>query len=84
MLSEIIIPNMGANIEDGKIVEWYVKEGEPVTLGTPLFTLETTKGTFDIEAETDGIVLKILHSDGQYPSLTVVGYIGDAGDALPA
>jgi pyruvate dehydrogenase E2 component (dihydrolipoamide acetyltransferase) len=83
MITEIIIPNMGANIEEGEIIEWYVKEGNMVDLGDPIFCLETTKGTFDIEAEQDGMLLKILYPDGFHRSLTVVGYIGDEGDEVP-
>ena len=83
MVSEIIIPNFGANIENGEIIEWYVNEGDTVYLGDPLFVFETTKGTFDVEAEQDGMLLKVLYSDGFHKNLTVVGYIGDEGDDIP-
>jgi pyruvate/2-oxoglutarate dehydrogenase complex dihydrolipoamide acyltransferase (E2) component len=83
MISEIIIPNMGANIEEGTIIEWYVEEDDMVYLGDALFCYETTKGTFDIEAEQDGIILKILHPDGVHKPLSVVGYIGEEGDEMP-
>jgi pyruvate/2-oxoglutarate dehydrogenase complex dihydrolipoamide acyltransferase (E2) component len=82
MVSEVIIPNLGANIENGEIVEWHAKEGDMVYLGDPLFVLETTKGTFDIEAEQDGILLKILSPNGVHKPLTIVGYIGDEGDEI--
>ncbi len=83
MVSEVIIPNVEANIEDGEILEWYVNEGEMVYLGDPLFCFETTKGTFDVEAEQDGMLLKIIFPDGFHKNLTVVGYIGDEGAEIP-
>ena len=83
MVSEIIIPNFGANIVEAEILEWYVNERDLVNLGDPLFSCETTKGVFDVEAEQDGMLLKILSPDGFYKNLTVVGYIGDEGDKIP-
>ena len=82
MVSEIIIPNFGANVEEGEILEWFVNEGDMVNLGDPLFSCETTKGVFDVEAEQDGILLKIIYQDGFHENLTVVGYIGDDGDNI--
>ncbi len=83
MINEIIIPNIGANVEEGTILEWYVEEDDMVYLGDALFCYETTKGSFDIESEREGVILKILHQEGVYKPLTVVGYIGDEDDELP-
>ena len=75
MKVDIVIPQMGANITEGKIVRWFKKPGDKVQDLDPLYELETSKASFEIEAETAGTLLEIVHESGTFPPLTVVGYI---------
>ena len=56
MAEIIIMPKLGFNMNEGKLVEWYKKEGDAVAKGEPLFSVETDKTNMDIEATGDGVV----------------------------
>ncbi|MEI3519429.1 MAG: lipoyl domain-containing protein [Clostridia bacterium] len=43
-------------MNEGKLVQWYKSEGEEITKGEPLFSVETDKTNMDIEATSDGVV----------------------------
>ena len=78
MVREIIIPHLGANIDDGRLSQWYKKEGDAVAERELLCIYETDKAAFEIEAESSGYLLKILHADEVVPALTVIGYLGES------
>jgi pyruvate/2-oxoglutarate dehydrogenase complex dihydrolipoamide acyltransferase (E2) component len=80
MLSEILVPHLGANIDEGHVSTWQKDVGDAVREGDILCTFETSKATFDIEAEASGYVVKILKSDETVPVLTVIGFLGDSPD----
>jgi len=64
MQKEILMPKFGLTMEQGIITRWYVKEGDEVSKGDPLFNVETDKITQDVEAEKNGFIAKILKDDG--------------------
>ena len=80
MTHEIMIPHFGANIDEGRLSPWLKAVGDAVREGDVLCTYETTKATFDIEAERDGYLLKVVHEDDIVPVLTVIGFLGDEPD----
>ena len=43
MAEVIIMPKLGFNMNEGKLVEWYEAEGDTVSKGEPLFSVETDK-----------------------------------------
>jgi len=49
---------------EGNIATWRVKEGDKFTAGDVLLEIETDKATMDVEAQEDGIVMKIMQGDG--------------------
>lgn len=49
---------------EGSITAWRVKEGEKFAAGDVLLEIETDKATMDVEAQEDGIVMKIMQGDG--------------------
>jgi len=53
---EIIVPRLGWSMEEGSFVGWLKKDGERVTAGDPLFTLENDKSAMDVEAADSGIL----------------------------
>lgn len=64
MQKEILMPKFGLTMEKGIITRWYVKKGDEITKGDPLFNVETDKITQDVEAEKDGFIAKILKEAG--------------------
>ena len=83
MSNVITMPQQGLTEESSVIAEWYVKEGDVVGVGTPLFAIETGKATFDVESEADGTVLGIFAAEGDdVPIKTPVCVIGEPGEAF--
>ena len=59
-MSDFVMPSLGADMESAVLMEWHVKEGDPVTKGQVIAEVETSKGVIEIEVFEDGIVDKIL------------------------
>ncbi|MDN5303003.1 MAG: hypothetical protein PWQ60_2517, partial [Thermoanaerobacteraceae bacterium] len=77
MATPVKMPKIGLSDESAIIAKWYKKKGEQVKAGEVLFTIETDKSTFDVEAEVDGTLLDVFFNEGdEVPVLTDVGVIG--------
>jgi pyruvate dehydrogenase E2 component (dihydrolipoamide acetyltransferase) len=81
--TEVILPRLGQGMESGTIVRWLKSEGEPVEKGEPLFELDTDKVTQEVEAETNGVLLKIAVAEGEVPVGQTVAFIGEQGEDVP-
>ena len=85
MATEILMPKLGLTMTEGTIDEWKKKEGDTVQKGEIIYSVATDKLTNDVEAEADGVLLKILVPAGEtVPCKTPVGWLGAAGEAVPA
>ena len=73
MATEVKLPRLGQGMESGTIVRWLKTEGDAVAKGEPLFELDTDKVTQEVEAESDGVLLKIVVADGEVDVGTTVG-----------
>ena len=84
MATEILMPKLGLTMTEGTIDEWKKKEGDSVSKGEILFSVATDKLTNDVEAEGDGVLLKILVPAGETIACkTRIGWLGAAGEAVP-
>ena len=84
MPTPFIMPKMDMDQEVVTIIEWLKKEGEMITKGEPVVTVETDKITSDIEAPETGILTGILyHENEEAPVTKVVAYILAEGETLP-
>ena len=84
MATEVLMPKLGLTMTEGTIEEWKIKEGQPVKKGDVLFSVATDKLTNDVEADADGILLKILLPEGETAECKgVIAYIGAEGEAVP-
>ncbi len=84
MAQAVIFPKLGQTMEEGAIVKWLKKEGDPVTKGDILFEIETDKANLEVESFFEGVLLKIYVREGlTVPVNTVVGYVGSAGEKAP-
>lgn len=83
MVTKVLMPKLGLTMTEGTIEEWKLKEGDAVKAGDILFSVATDKLTNDIEADTDGVLLKILLPEGETaPCKSVIAYIGAAGEVV--
>jgi|LFRM01.1.fsa_nt_gb dihydrolipoamide dehydrogenase len=82
MAFEIIMPKAGIDMTEGQIVKWLKSEGDAVTEGEIILEIMTDKTSMEIEAEASGILLKIVHPDGDtVPIAEVIGYIGSENES---
>ncbi|MDR1571280.1 MAG: dihydrolipoyl dehydrogenase [Clostridiales Family XIII bacterium] len=85
MIDVIVMPKLGFNMDEGKLVTWYKAEGEAIGKGEPLFAIETDKTNIDVEATRDGIVRKLLVSEGDSIPVTLpIAIIADGADDVGA
>ena len=82
MSTEVKLPSLGQGMESGIVVRWLKKEGDAVSKGDPLYELDTEKVTQEIEAETDGVLAKIVVPEGEVAVGTTLAVIeaDGAGD----
>jgi pyruvate dehydrogenase E2 component (dihydrolipoamide acetyltransferase) len=84
MAREVILPKIGVDMTEGKILEWKKKEGDWVKKGDPLFVMETEKVTWEVVAPESGIVVKVMAKAGDVlPVGTIVAYIVKPGEKMP-
>ncbi len=85
MAQNVLLPQLGISEESAVIGEFYVKPGDAVSVGQPLFSLETGKSVFDVESEYAGTVLALLCSVGdELPIKAPVMAIGQPGEKVAA
>lgn len=83
MAQEVLLPKLGLTMTEGTIDEWKFKEGEYVKKGDILYSVSTDKLTNDVEADTEGVLLKILVPSGETAACkAVVAYLGEAGEII--
>ena len=58
------MPALSPTMESGSIEKWNVAEGDSFSAGDSLAVIETDKATIDFEAQDDGVVAKLLVSEG--------------------
>jgi pyruvate dehydrogenase E2 component (dihydrolipoamide acetyltransferase) len=83
MISEVVMPQMGADMVEGTIVRWLKNEGDEVTRGEIIAEIETDKANVEIEAFESGIFRKVLASEGDVvPVGGVIAVIAGAEDDI--
>ncbi len=74
----IEMPNLGYDMERGKIAAWTKQVGERVSRGEPLAEIETEKTTVEMEALVSGTLVEIVHPAGAELAVgEVIGYLDD-------
>ncbi len=85
MAIEVIMPKVDMDQETGTVVEWIKTSGQPVEQGEIILVIETDKVAIDVEAPGTGILEGIsAHSGDVVPIGTVIAYILEEGEELPA
>jgi len=61
---EVTLPKWGLTMEEGTLVEWMVSEGEHVSAGQVIATVETDKVSNELESPVNGVVSKLMFTAG--------------------
>lgn len=75
MSHEVLLPKLGFSMNEGQLTEWLCKDGDKITAGEPLFTLESDKSTNEVESPASGILRIVADVGIVYDVGTVVAYI---------
>ena len=62
-------PDLGEGLEEGTILEWYVKVGDKVKVGDPLVQMETDKVVADIPSPKNGVIVALHGKPGDVISV---------------
>jgi pyruvate dehydrogenase E2 component (dihydrolipoamide acetyltransferase) len=84
MATEVKLPRLGQGMESGTIVRWLKQEGDRVAKREPLYELDTDKVTQEVEADADGVLLRIVVPEGEVAVGTTIAVIGAEGEEVPA
>ena len=86
MSKKIQMPALSPTMEEGTLAKWLVKEGDTVSSGDLLAEIETDKATMEFEAVDEGVIAKILVSEGSEGVKvgTVIAIIAEEGEDVSA
>jgi len=83
MAEYAIMPKLGFNMDKGTLVRWIKKEGDLVKEQEVLFEIETDKTVMEVDAQTSGILRKILVAEGEEVPVTLpIAIIGDKDEDI--
>jgi pyruvate dehydrogenase E2 component (dihydrolipoamide acetyltransferase) len=85
-MAEFLLPKLGADMTEGRLVEWLKKAGDRVGRGEIIAVIETDKANIEVESWVDGVVDKILLEPGEkwYPVGTPLATIQVEGEVAAA
>lgn len=72
MKYNVTMPSLGADMEHGKLLKWYIKPGDAIKKGDLIAMVETQKSAVDIESFRSGTVLELT---GEIDALIDVGAV---------
>lgn len=64
MATELTMPQMGYDMQEGTVVRWLLEEGAEVKTGDPVAEIETDKAVVEFESYASGILHRILVPEG--------------------
>jgi pyruvate dehydrogenase E2 component (dihydrolipoamide acetyltransferase) len=82
---EFKLPSLGADMDEGTLLEWKVGVGDTVKKGQVVAIVDTTKAAVDVETWQEGTVCELIAEIGQkMPVGTVMALLLEAGETAPA
>jgi pyruvate dehydrogenase E2 component (dihydrolipoamide acetyltransferase) len=85
MATKIVMEALSPTMEEGRLVAWKKKEGDPVKAGETLAEVETDKAVMELVSRTDGVLRKIVAGEGQtVPVSTLVAIVGAPDEDIAA
>lgn len=64
MSIDILMPALSPTMTEGNLAKWHKKEGDNVSSGDVIAEIETDKATMEVEAVDEGVLGKIVVSEG--------------------
>lgn len=83
MATKVVMAQLSPTMEEGRLVEWKVDEGDEVEQGDIVAEIETDKANMEVEALGGGVLRKILVRAGEtVPVGALIGVIADPDEDI--
>jgi pyruvate dehydrogenase E2 component (dihydrolipoamide acetyltransferase) len=83
MATKIVMAQLSPTMEEGRLIEWKVQEGDRVEPSDVLAEIETDKANMDIEALKGGVIRKIVVEAGAtVPVGAIIGIIAEPDEDI--
>jgi pyruvate dehydrogenase E2 component (dihydrolipoamide acetyltransferase) len=85
MSQEIILPDLGMEMDEALLITWTKEPGDTINQGDVIAEVETDKTTVEVESPVSGTLLEWKFEPGENLTIGgVIGYVGEAGEAPPS
>src|ERR687886_2767675 len=82
MSIEVRLPQWGMGMQEGTVVRWLKRVGDPVQAGEDLVEVEAAKTTQPVTAPATGVLLRVLVPEGEtVPVRTTLAVVGAPSEA---
>jgi len=83
--TNVYMEALSPTMEEGRVVKWHKRDGDPVKTGDTLAEVETDKAVMDLVARADGVLRQVAAAEGQTVAVgSVVAVIAAPGEAVGA
>ncbi len=80
---EVVVPDLGADVEKAKISFWHYDEGDKVEKNDDVVELATDKATFNVPAPESGIIAELCVKEGDEVEVgEVIAFIDEEAEEL--
>ena len=84
MAKDIVMPKMGYDMTEGKLLRWIKHEGDTINKGEAVAEIETDKVNIEVEAFDAGVLQRILVQEGEtVPVGQPIGILAAPGETPP-
>jgi pyruvate dehydrogenase E2 component (dihydrolipoamide acetyltransferase) len=85
MATRVVMEALSPTMEEGRLVRWAKREGDPVSPGDVLAEIETDKAVMELAARAEGVLRRQLVSEGStVPVGQLLAVIGTADENISA
>ena len=64
-MPDVNMPKLSDTMEEGTVLDWKKQDGDQVSKGDVLAEIESDKASFEIEAESDGVLHIVVDIGGR-------------------
>ena len=83
MAEAILVPQVGQDLTEAKIIELHVKLGDQVKKGDLVAVVESEKASFDVEAFSEGVVINLPYDQGDIATvLEPLMFVGEPDETV--
>jgi pyruvate dehydrogenase E2 component (dihydrolipoamide acetyltransferase) len=80
---DILMPQLGETVTEGKIIKWFKSAGDAVKPGDNLFEIETDKVTMEVPATSAGVLAEVRVAEGEVaPVGAIVAVVAGEGATI--